>query len=423
MIGKQFLSALLAEGSTSALIEYGDITYMFKGSEVDAYSFVRQFVKQYSKLPELETIEAHTGDALVKHKEPSGYYYDLMEARHIEYALKKAMKESNELLMPGAKDPEAALVKITGAVMQLIAQKHQKQVLDFRHAYDLVVQAYVQKFNTPDGGGLQFGWPTLDTAAGGLRKGDVISFVGRPAAGKTWQMLYGAHFGWAKAGPAVDPDNDQSRLFVSMEMSILPIMQRLAAMQTHLKMSQVQHGGLETGNFKKFKKGLMQIQGYGAPFYVVDGNLTATVEDIAMLVRQLKPAATFIDGGYLVQHPTERDRFRRVAENADLMKKELAPLCPTCVSWQFAKTAAKKDKKKGEKATLEDIGYTDAIAQVSSLVLGVFEEESVETLKQRRIEILKGRSGETGSFLTRWNFNVMDFTETEKEDVTDLQFV
>jgi hypothetical protein len=107
----------------------------------------------------------------------------------------------------------------------------------------------------------------------------------------------------------------------------------------------------------------------------------------------------------------------------ELMKQELAALAPVVVSWQFSRDAAKKNKKKGEKAGLEDIGYTDAIGQVSSLVLGLFEEESVETIKQRKIEILKGRNGEIGSFITRWDFNKMDFSEIEDEDVSELQFL
>ena len=46
--------------------------------------FVRNFVKQHQALPTPDTIEAHTGDALVKHSEPSSYYFDLLELRHIE---------------------------------------------------------------------------------------------------------------------------------------------------------------------------------------------------------------------------------------------------------------------------------------------------------------------------------------------------
>ncbi|WP_162742354.1 DnaB-like helicase C-terminal domain-containing protein [Nitratireductor sp. OM-1] len=422
-MGKMFLSAVLAEGSVGALLEYGRIEHLFKANEIDAYEFVREFVKEYQSLPSEETIEAHTGTTLMPHVEPAAYYHDLMELRHTELSLKKAMKQAGELFLPENKDIPSALQLMTNAVMELASQKVQKQVVDFRHAYEIVVNDYASKWNLGETKGLHFGWPYIDAMTGGLGRGDVASFVGRPAAGKTWQLLYAAHSGWNKAGKHHDPEADQSRLFVSMEIGLLPIQQRLAAMQTHVPALKLKNASLGSGLIKNLKSGLAEIQDYGAPFWVVDGNLAATVEDIWALARQLKPGAIFIDGAYLVKHPTERDRFRRVAENAELIKQELAPIAPTVCSWQFAKSASKKNAKKGEKVTMDDIGYTDAIAQVSSLVLGLFQEDSVETIKQRKVEVLKGRNGETGSFSTAWDFETMDFTEIVQEDVEDLQFL
>lgn len=426
--GKLFIAAILKEGSVASLLQYGRIDHLFKANEEPVFQFVTTFAKQHQALPHPDTIEAHTGETLPEPQEPSSYYMELMEARHIELTLKKGMKKASDLLLPENKDPLEALQAVTETVMQLIAQKHQKQIVDFRDAYSMIMTTYAAKYKEPDGQGLFLGWPTLDDMSGGLMKGDVISFVGRPAQGKTWQMLYGALHGWKKAGEEAlktgkMPEYDQSRMFVSMEMNVLPIQQRLAALQTSIPATQLKHAALSTTNLKKLKDGLTEIKGYPHPFYVVDGNLAATVEDIWMLARQLKPAAIFIDGGYLVKHPTERDRYRRVAENVELMKQELAALAPTVVSWQFSREATKKNKKKGEKAGLEDIGYTDAIAQVSSLVLGLFQEESIETVQQRKIEILKGRNGEVGSFTTKWDFNAMDFSEIEEEDVSELQFL
>jgi replicative DNA helicase len=427
-LGKLFLSAVIAEKSVASLLQHGAIAHLFKASEEPTYEFVREFVKQYQALPTPDTVELHTGETLIPHSEPSGYYFDLLEMRHIELSLRKGLKAASDLLLPENKDPEEALKKVTETVMALIAQKHAKQVVDFRDAYDMLIADYAAKWNTATEYGLQLGWPTLDDMSGGLVKGDTISFVGRPAAGKTWQMLHGALHGWKKAiaqalSTGKASDTDQSRMFVSMEMAVLPIQQRLAAMYSSLPASQLKHATLSTKGLKQLKHGLTEIKGAGAPFYVVDGNLAATVEDLWMLARQLMPAAIFIDGAYLVKHPTERDRFRRVAENADLIKSELAPLAPVVCSWQFARSAAKKNLKKGEKAGLDDIGYTDAIGQVSSLVLGLFEEESVETLKQRKVEILKGRNGEVGSFSTRWDFQTMDFSEIVDEEVGELQFL
>lgn len=421
-MGKMFLSAVLAEGSVSSLLEYGKIDHLFKANEIAAYQFVREFVKEYSTLPTEETIEAHTGDTLVQHSEPAAYYADLMQLRHIELEMKKGMKAAGDLFLPENKDVMSALQVLTETIMGLAAQKSSKQIVDFRDAYDVLIPDYASKWTHEEHKGLMMGWPTLDKMTGGLVPGDVISMVGRPAAGKTWQLLYAAHHGWAKAAQKIDPESDQSRLFVSMEIGLIPIQQRLAAMQTHLPAHQLKTTSLSSKNLKKLKSGLAEIKGYGAPFWILDGNLASTVEDIWAICRQLKPAAIFIDGAYLVKHPTEKDRYRRVAENAELIKSELTPLAPTVCSWQFAKTAGKKNVKKGEKVTMDDIGYTDAIAQVSSLVLGLFEEDSVETLKQRKVEVLKGRSGETGSFTTAWDFQQMNFDEIVQQDVQDLQF-
>lgn len=245
----------------------------------------------------------------------------------------------------------------------------------------------------------------------------------------TWQMLYAAMHGWLASNLAIAKGKDvptQSRLFVSMEMKPLPIQQRLASMLSHLAIKDIDTANLNTKYLNKLKKDLLAIQGFAAPFYVVDGNLTATVEDIWALARQLDVDGIFIDGGYLLKHPRERDRFKRVAENAELIKSDLCDLAPTAVSWQFSRTGSKKQLKKGETPGLDDIGYTDAIAQVSSLALGLSQDDSVETMIRRRVDILKGRKGETGSFLTNWKFSgpgAMDFSEVLNVAVEDLQFI
>ena len=173
-IGKMWLSAVLAENSVAAFLQHGKIEHLFKGTEVEVYEFVRDFVKQYQALPTEETIEKHTGEKLVPHTEPSGYYFDLMEARHIELSLKRTMKEVSNLLLPENKDPHEALGLIADAAMQLIAQKHSKQIVDFRDAYGLLMKTYASKFNAMDEYGLQLGWPTLDKMSGGLVRGDVL---------------------------------------------------------------------------------------------------------------------------------------------------------------------------------------------------------------------------------------------------------
>ena len=50
-------------------------------------------------------------------------------------------------------------------------------------------------------------------------------------------------------------------------------------------------------------------------------------------------------------------------------------------------------------------------------MLGLFEDDTVETLKQRKVRVLKGRSGETGAFTTKFKFDTMDFSQVEEMNV------
>jgi replicative DNA helicase len=414
-IGKLFVAALVADGKVSTLLEFGKSQVMFTPTELPVFEFVAAFAKQYGKIPDTATIEAHTDEEIPTAAEPAEYYHDLLQMRWIERELKKSMKVAADLLGATGKDPLQALEMLRGCVTGLVAHQQQHQLVDFRDAYDLIVPDYVSKYTAEADGGVMLGWPTVDEMTGGLVRGDLASFIGRIALGKTWQMLKGCHHGWKHQGAC--------QLFVSMEMKTLPISQRLAAMEAHVPAIQVKNAALTTIGLGKLKGSLLEIKNAKSALWVVDGNFTATVDDVYALARQLKPDSIWIDGGYLLKHPTERDRFRRVAENADLIKQMLADLAPTVCSWQFARSGSKKAKKKGETADLDDIGYTDAIAQVSSLVLGLYQPESIETTKSRDMKILKGRNGETGQFRTHWDFIKMNFDELVEENIEELSFV
>jgi replicative DNA helicase len=123
-----------------------------------------------------------------------------------------------------------------------------------------------------------------------------------------------------------------------------------------------------------------------------------------------------IDGAYLLRHNNSRlDRYTRAAENVELIKRactdqEMISVC----SWQFNREASKKQKKnKGEQGDLEDIGYSDAIGQISSIALSLFQEDSVETMKSRKVQVMKGRNGEVGQFSIAWDFILMTFHQTD----------
>lgn len=397
---------------------------MFKGeSEVKAFQFVEAHVSKYHELPKLVTLIAQIPEAQeVDCPEPSKYYLDNIDNRYFHGLVNAANLDSQAALKEDKNDSDKAVAIMKAALDKITQQKFRHRILDVSaEAPQMVLTAYHNTFMNKNT--VRFFWPYLDAMSGGAEKGDVISFIGRPAAGKTQLTLRTAIKNW-QAG--------QNVLFASMEMNALAITQRLAAMYAHTNLTQLKSAAYATPSYKKLVTGLMGISNEKAKLYVVDGKLAAHVDDIYMLASQLKCSVVFIDGAYLLKHPNTRlDRFTRVAENVEGMKAASENIeVPTFASWQFNREAAKKKSATGgpQKGGLEDIAYSDAIGQISSMVLGLFQEDGVETMYQRLIDVLKGRNGETGQFPIHWDWNSMIFDQCMDSAVgasnyADLDFI
>ncbi|WP_232452717.1 DnaB-like helicase C-terminal domain-containing protein, partial [Burkholderia ubonensis] len=336
--------------------------------------------------------------------EPAKYYLDLLDTRFCYEQIDGANIESQSILKNDPKAIDQALARMKQSIDNITHQRHRTQILDLGKEGPGMVMNEYHKINAKESL-ITFGWPTLDGMVNTLMPGDVVSFVGRPASGKTFLGLYGALHNWR---------NGQNVLFASMEMNALAIAQRCAAMYAHTGLTQLKSAGYATKPYMLFAEGLQNMMKEPAKFYVLDGNLAAMVDDIYLLAAQLGCDAVWIDGAYMLKHKNPRlDRFTRVAENVEHIKQATTDLeIPTVCSWQFNREAAKKKANK-QKAGLEDIGYSDAIGQISSVVLGLMQEDSVETSQHRIIDVLKGRSGETGQFSIKWDFIGMNFDEVQ----------
>lgn len=409
-IGLKALRSLCSEQSVLKYNRAKLSQKLFKGQEVEVFKWVNDHVNKFHVLPKLKTLEAQFPE--VKEcdtPEPSQYYLSLLTNQYFYNVINAANMDSQEILKQNKDNWQDAITRLREASNVITEQTYSTKLIDVVvEAPKLIMEEYHKSIEVTVSS--DFGWWYMDKS-GVVMPGDVVSFVGRPATGKTWQMLYSAIHNWR---------NGKNVLFVSMEMSILPITQRVVAMYAGTNIGQLKSGGYADKTYGKLKEGLMALSQEQSKLYVVDGNLAASAEDIFTLADQLSCPVVFIDGAYLMRHKnTKLDRFTRAAENVELMKRACTDFGQMCFgSWQFNRGAVKdKNKSKGEKGTLEDIGYTDAIGQISSIVLGLFQEEGVETMEKRRIRVLKGRNGETGEFDVHWDFANMDFSGLDKKPV------
>jgi len=376
--------------------------FFWDDEEVELYKRCPDFVLKYHKLPSLETLEETYGD-LPYCPEPIDFYLDLTRERFIHKTLNTGLYECSQLVKATKLDD--AINVMRGILNTVIHTKYRRLMVEFgEEAFDLIKEAYLKACLSGPGGPIQLGWPTLDGMSGGIGPGDVVSIVGRPAVGKTWFSLYPAHHVWLQ--------QQRNVLFVSMEMGSLPVVQRLAAIHAKVAIQSLKHGNLSLEQQDHMSNALLEVQGHPSKLWVVDGNLAATPSEIFSLAGHLDPDMIFIDGAYLMRHENKKlDRFTRVAENIETLKQATSQLkIPTVCSFQFNREAT-KNKSKDKEAGLEHIAYSDAIGQVSSIVLGLTQEDNPETMVSKKISILKMREGPIGSFDVRWDFTNMDFSE------------
>lgn len=424
--GVRVIAAAVTSGELSAWTSLGKFRDVLASpAEIDLHDFVAGHVTAFGKLPDPATVHSETGVQLVAPPEPATFYLRKVRKRHIERSIRKTAQEVQGLLDPHDEDydPSGALHKFRDLVGDLLGQQAQHHVVDFRDAKTAVYDAWIAATSGPDdegsGLGVMSGWPTLDKNSGGLEGGEVMSIVGRPASGKSFMLLWLAHHAWANQGA--------SPVVSTQEMSAKFMMQRLAAMHSRVPLSPIRYGEImDPKQHARFKEAMHVVQDAPNPLLIADGKMAATVPDLIATMQTFGGSVLYVDGAYLLQHADRRlNRYQRVAENMDLLKAAATDLdIPVVCSWQFSREAAKKMKKSGaEDLDLEDIGYSDAVGQHSSIVLGLLQEEDAASVMEREVAILKGRSGETGKFHVRWDFDTCDFSEPEHGgDVTKMKF-
>jgi replicative DNA helicase len=416
-VGRKLLSAILKKNDPAAWVKLGVSEDLFKDSEKVLFTFMHDHVLKFGKLPAPETVVENLGDVLLDVPEPPEFYLEQAERRHLHNSLKMMIIQTQDLLK--FEETEKAFEAVSSGMASLFRHRHRNSIIDFRHIEELIWVEYKKAASMADDAGIFFGWPTLDNMTGGLQPGDFAAIVGRPQRGKTFMALYSAMHSWS---------DNRTPLFVSMEMTKAIIAKRMAAMHTKKNLTQLLKGAMSTKAFTSMMAMLEKLHDQPLPLWVVDGNFTATVDQIAMRCQELHPSCVWVDGAYLLGHPDKRmKRFERITENAESLKSRIATdlETPVIATYQFGRSVVDSGKSKGKevKAGLEHIYGTDAIGQIASLVLGLLEDETIETEQKRSVEILKGRSGETGKFAINWDFSYMDFSEVKDQKPEELQFL
>lgn len=403
-VGTKLLASLLQLDAANDFLAVKVPEQWLEPDELKIYRVMKELTFKHKKIPEQVTLMQHVDGADWGGRAPElpSYYLEQLEKRYYHNQIADTYKKVQTLLDREEEkyDPEAARDIILDSMRGM--KTNHSGLLDFRDSYQLLLDQNI-KVQQLLVEAIYSGWEPFDAQGGGLAPGDVLSICGRPGAGKSQLMLWMAFQAWKFQG--------KKPLFINMEIATIQVLQRIAAIYTQTPLQQLMQAKMATRKADKFWNSINHLGNHDElPFYILNGNLSANIDDIIQACYELEPDFVLIDGAYLLKGGKGKIT-ERVLENAEAIKRDIAGglELPVACSYQLNREA-EKAMKKGEKASLGNIGYSDAIGQLSSTVLSMDQPEDLDSITTRLVSILKGRNGETGEFMINWDWYKMDFS-------------
>ena len=390
-----FKSLIETDVPFSSLSEFLIEEAHFKDKEVEAYTFIKEFILEYRTYPRLETIGRHVGLPNVfttLPDEPLVYWVSEVKERKRFDDIRECMVSMRGCL-ENQKIEEA--LDIMGSNYLALRESYTSRKIDKLREVQTEVLRKHDEFQQQSGiPGISFGFPFLDTVSGGAQKGDFIIVVGQTGVGKTYLALkigYSSHL------------TGKNVIVLSTEMPNVQAARRVLAMEGHFSTTDLKLGRLSYFGRRRadelIRRGIVLETEMGNYFYMLPGGMFPRVEDFCIVVKELKPDFAIVDGAYLLQ-ATAKSWWEKNMEIAMTLKNLcLTEDIPILATYQYLKTGAGK---------LEGVGGGFAIPQIASLVLS-FEFERKEDIgsmqeKQYRVlRLMKGRDGESGSMRVEYN--------------------
>ena len=263
-----------------------------------------------------------------------------------------------------------------------------------------------QMKKTPGGTLFQTPWPSLNKIIKFCRPEDLVVLVGRLGMGKSWMLIFWALW-LAEQGHSV--------LFVSKEMSLQAIEDRVEALRFRLDWELMRDGSLSAKEEIRWRR--EKLKHWKADFKITGKeSLEGTgFGEIVTAIRKYKPQAVFVDAAYRVvldgamQRKSDTEKLTYIAQTSKRVAKSEKVLL--VASTQMNRDA--EDKKGNTKGGVTTVFGADAWAQESDFLLEVHGNRNQPNV--RGTTILKGRESGTGTVMTNFQLSPYpDFSESTK---------
>lgn len=402
--GLRLVSSIIAAGSVNAVLRMD--REKFTTAEQPVFDFLIQHYRQYRTLPAVATVQSETGQRLPPAVETLEYYVTQVEDRYVYNEIRERYATMREAMQNRNVDEMRTLVSEMNGVMNRRGQRGY-QISGLADAIQMVDDRLVRTMGMGGITGVETPWASFNEMTGGYQDGDLITIVGRPATSKTYNLLC-----QAKAAH----DTGHSPMVVTTEMGTEQIARRMVALTLGINPEAMKRNMISTYTHRRIRA-LQAEMVSDERMKIVSVGMGAKISTIEALIQEYGPSIVYLDGSYLI-HPSvkaQMKRIERVGEVFDELKGlTIDANIPIVNTMQFNRQAGKD----GKDGSLETIGFTDAVGQHSSIVIGLKHGPTDNPRASRTMEFLKGREGEIGAVHINFKFAPVDMSEIPPEQIS-----
>lgn len=257
--------------------------------------------------------------------------------------------------------------------------------------------------------GLSSPWPTPDSASLGLQPGELTIVFAKRKIGKSWIVIVWAVHMWRK-----DLKPGQKILFVTMEMTELQVMRRMACVDLRVPWNDFREGRLDMHQKKLLDDWCEQRIAHAndpdkADIIFATSKQCRTAKDIGALVAEIQPVCVVVDSFYILGRQDNKSIYERVLGNVQALKLDVALQhdVPVLASTQLKGTVGKDTLQ----ADSDDAMGAKAIGDYADVTRGLFADEELWSAQERLWRGMEAREFKPKDVHINFNFDRMDFSE------------
>lgn len=234
----------------------------------------------------------------------------------------------------------------------------------------------------------------------------------------SWLVIVWSVHMWRK-----DLKPGEKILFVTMEMTELQIMRRMACVDLRVPWNDFREGKLTMHQKQELDDWCDERVAHAddptkANIIFATSKQCRTVRDIGALVAEIQPVCVVVDSFYILGRGDGKSIYEKVLGNVEALKLDVALQydVPVLASTQLKGTTAKDVLE----ADSDDAMGAKAIGDYADVTRGLFASEELWTAQERLWRGMEAREFKPKDVHIHFNFDRMDFSEIE--EITGQKF-